>query len=408
MATEAIDEALSRILRPGQTIVIGQALGTPMQLVAALPRHLDRLQGSRILLGWVLSDFPDLPGVAIDSFFPSGPFGSEAGLAQRNARYLRSTLHDLAKALASGSRPVDVAMAQATPPRDGAYSLGVTLDFVHPAAARARHVVLEINPNTPWTGPRSTIEAAEHVIAVAGDGPALSGGVLRAGQEALAANLLPWIPDGATLEFGIGQWFPPLVAQLAAARRNLRLHTGQIGQWVRQLIDADALNPDMPIIGTGAAGDAEFYRFLDRHPGIELWPATMTHDPEHLRRLPLFRAVNSVFEVDLLGQANSELAPNGALGGIAGLPDFARGACANPEGLSVVVLASTARGQSRIVPKVGIPVPSLASGEIDVIVTEQGSADLRGLSPADRAAAIIAIADETHRPALTEAAFAIL
>jgi len=408
IAADTIDTALASILRPGQEIVIGQALGTPTQLLTALPRHLDRLQGSRILVGWVLSDFPALPGVNIDSFFPSGPFGSEAGLAQRNARYLRTTLYELASAFDRGTRPVDVVLAQAAPLREGAYSLGVTLDFVHPAAMRAQHVVLEINPHTPRTGPYSTIAAAPHVIALeAGEGPAEASGAMRAGQEALAANLLPWIPDQATLEFGIGQWFPPLVSQLAVSRRRLRVHTGQVGKWVRQFIDAGALDDEAPIVGTGAAGDADFYQYIDGNPRIELRPATLTHDPATLSRLPLFRAMNSVFEVDLLGQANSELAPNGALGGIAGLPDFARGARANPEGLSIVVLASTARGQSRIVPRVACPIPSLASGEIDVIVTEQGSADLRGLAPADRAAAIIAVADEAHRPALAQAARAL-
>lgn len=404
MNDEAIDAVLASVLRPGQQIVIGQALGTPMQLVSALPRHIERLQGSRILVGWVLSGFPELPGVAVDAFFPSGPFASADGLAQRNGRYLRTTLYELASALESGSRPVDVALAQATPARDGRHSLGVTVDFIHPAAQRAQHVVLEVNPLTPWTGEHGTIAAGPNVIAVSGDGAGHSGGALRAGQEAFATHLLPWIPDGATLEFGIGQWFPPLVPQLAASRRSLRLHTGQVGQWVRQLIDAGALDSGTPIVGTGAAGDADFYRFIDANPAIELSPATMTHDPARLKSLPLFRAVNSVFEVDLLGQANSELAPNGAMGGIAGLPDFARGASANPEGLSIVVLSSTARDQSRIVPRVSSPIPSLASGEIDVIVTEHGSADLRGLSPADRASAIVGLADPAHRPALAEIA----
>lgn len=404
----AIDRVLRDVLRPGQDIVIGQALGTPVHLVAALARHVDLLRGSRICLGWVLGDFPELPGVHIDAFFPSGPFSTQAELERRGGRYLRSTLYELASALESGARKADVVLAQATPPRNGRYSLGVTLDFIHPAACRADHVILEVSAQTPWTGPHSTIAAAPHVHAIPVDqGPMPVPTAQRAGQEALAANLLPWIPDGATLEFGIGQWFPPLVGRLAHARRGLRLHTGQIGQWVRQLIDAGALKPGTPIVGTGASGDADFYAFLHDNPHVQLWPATRTHDPARLASLPRFRAVNSVYEVDLLGQANSEVAPGGTIGGIAGLPDFARGAMVNPDGLSIVVLAATARGRSRIVPRLASPQPSLRRGEIDIVVTEYGSADLRGLTARARAAAIIEIAAEEHRPALLDAASAM-
>lgn len=400
---ETIDRALARILRPGQEIVIGQSLGAPFRLISALERHIDRLQGSRICLGLVMQDFPDLPGVTIDAFFPSGPFATEERLKQRNGRYLRTTLFELATAFQNGTRRVDVALAQATPVKDGFHSLGITLDFIHPAATRAEHVLLEVNANTPWTGPRSTIAAAPHVISVdVDDGPMETRNALRSGQQELAENLLPWIPDGATLEFGIGQWFPPLVDHLAHARRGLRLHTGQVGSWVRQLIDAGALDETIPIVGTGASGDAEFYAYMNNNDRIELWPATMTHDPALLATLPKFRAVNSVFEVDLFGQANSELSSAGTIGGIAGLPDFARGAVANPEGLSIVVLGATAKGNSRIVPRVSCAQPSLASGEIDIIVTEFGSADFRGLTAGDRAEALIKIAAPEHRPLLAE------
>ncbi|MDF7774848.1 acetyl-CoA hydrolase/transferase C-terminal domain-containing protein [Sphingomonas sp. AOB5] len=399
----AIDAALEAVLRPGQRIVAGQAFGMPRHLIEALPRHLDRLQGSSIFLGWVIGDFPELPGVRIETFFPSGPFASEAGMAERNARYSRMTLHELTDAFASGSRPVDVVLAQATPARDGRHSLGVTVDFIHAAATRAASVVLETSPLVPWTGPASTIAARPGVIAVdVPGGPMESTPAAPRDDAALATNLIEWIPDGATLEFGIGQWFPPLIRHLAAARKGLRLHTGQIGPWIAELIAAGAINPQGHV-GTGAVGDADFYAWLDSTDMVELAPASFTHDPARLAGLPKFRAINSVYEVDLLGRANSELSPSGVRGGIAGLPDFARGAVANPQGLSIVALAATARGISRIVPHIACAPPSLDSGEIDVVVTEIGSADLRGLSPAERAEALIGIAAEEYRPMLRAA-----
>jgi acyl-CoA hydrolase len=395
-------------LEPGQSIVIGQALGAPRQLIAALPRHLEKLRGSRILVGMVQADFPELPGAFVDSFFPTGPFASRQGMQQRSATYLRVTLHELVHSFQDGSRSVDVALAQSATQRDGAYSLGVSADFIHPAASQAKHVVLETHASTPWTGPGTVIPASDRVHAIpVGTGPLeVEPGEPKSG-EIIAEHLLPWIPDGATLEFGIGQWFPPLIARLSAARKGLRLNTGQLGPWLKQLIEARALDEDVPAVGTGAAGTAEFYRFLDRNPLLRLEPALFTHDPLRLRQLPRFRAINSVFEVDLLGQANSEVTTSGALGGLGGLPDFARGAVSNPDGLSIVVLSAETKGRSRIVPRLASEAPSLAVGEIDVVVTEFGSAKLKGLSLRDRAEALIAVAAPDHRASLRQAALQI-
>lgn len=403
-----MDRVLEQVLRPGQDIVVGQAFGTPNYLLEALTRHRRNLEGSRIFIGLVPDSFPELPGTAIETFFPSGPFASEAGQCDRNATYTCVTLHDLVDEFLSGRRRVNVVLGQGTPEQGGRHSLGVTVDFIHPAAERAQHVLLEVNGSMPWTGPRSTIAAASHVHAImAPGGPASPPASNRPSDAVLAGNLLQWIPDGATLEFGIGQWFPPLVGVLAESRKGLRIHTGQIGSWIAQLIDNRALDDSAIMMGCGAAGPPEFYAFLDGNPRVQLAPATFTHDPCQLACLPCFRAINSVFEIDLHGCANSELSPAGLRGGIGGLPDFARGAVANPEGLSIVVLSSTAKGRSRIVPKVACAPPSLSSTEIDIVVTEVGSADLRGLAPGDRAEAIISVAAEEHRAALREAASAI-
>lgn len=380
----------------------------PRFLIEALPRHLERLEGSEIFLGLVLEDFPLLPGTRIETFFPSGPFATEAGQIARDAHYSRLTLHELAADFAASRRPVDVVLGQGGIERGGRHSLGITVDFLHAAAEQAQHVLLEVHASTPWTGDRSAIEATPRVRAIAAPrGPMEAGPAMRSPDSPLARNLLPWIPDGATLEFGIGQWFPPLIGALAEARRGLRLHTGQLGPWVDLLIQAGALDDGVAAIGCGAAGPAEFYRFIDDNPLIRLAPANFTHDPGRLARLPAFRAINSVFEIDLFGRANSELSPAGIRGGIAGLPDFARGAVANPEGLSIIVLSSTARGKSRIVPRIACSPASLTTAEIDIVVTEVGSADIRGLSNGDRAEAIIAIAAEEHRPLLREAAAAM-
>ncbi len=407
MSLDQLHDALTSVLWPGQKIVLGQGAATPHALLSALPEHLDRLQGSTLFLGLLLREIPELPGVNIEAFYPSGPLGTVEGLEKHNAKYMRQTLYAAATRFASSESTIDLAFAKAAPEAGGAYSLGTSLDFIMPAVSKADRVLLECSSNMPRTGAASLIPSASNVTAfILGDGPiAYSTAITDSSTPedlAIANALLPWLPDGSTLEFGIGRWFPPLLARIAETRRGMKIHTGQVGEWVERLMLSGALDRTCKIVGTGAAGSSRFYEFLDDHVEIELFPATYTHAPEVLNNLESFRAVNSVFEVDLLGQANSELVGT-RMSGIAGLPDFARGAVNSPDGLSIVVLSSTAKGRSRIVPEISVSPPSLASGEIDILVTEHGSVDLRGLAPTDLAEAIICVADPQHRQTLRQA-----
>lgn len=399
-ATGDVDEVLARVLEPGQNIVIAQGTGFPRTLVEALPRHRERMRGSRVLVGLIPERFPALAGCELVTFFPSGALGTEEGLKAHDAHYVRWTLFELSSGLRDGTIPVDVALGQATLARDGLHSLGTNADFIAPALDRAAVSVLEVSELMPWT--RRGVEVA------AGPGrltaPSRYGPSLAVESEArpnrLASELLRWIPDGATIELGMGRWFAPLVSLLAEQRRGLRVHSGSIGDWVTTLRVAGVLDPSQPVVGTAARGTAAFYKELEDRDDIVLAPAHHTHAPAVLGQLPSFRAVNSVLEVDLMGRANSEFAPGGRIGGIAGLPDFARAAAGSADGLSIVALNSTAGAASRIVPRLAASRPSLERCEIDIVVTEQGSADLRGLDPEACARALTAVASPEHRDSL--------
>lgn len=394
-------EALRSVLEPGQTIVIGQGYGTPRSLVAALASHVDKLRGSRLVLGWVLGDFPHLPGVRIETFFPSGPFGTQRGLAERNAGYLPLSLYEFSAAFRDGKIKPDLAFALATPERDGRHSLGVAVDFIHTAVEAAPRVVLEVSSSVPWTGPESTVEAGgKMVLAASEHGVTVSQPNVMSLDTRIAKQLLQWIPDCACVEFGIGGLLEPVVVSLAGRRRGLKLHSGALGPWVLPLIERGTLDLSERRIVAAAGGTAEFYAMLNQSKAFGVAPAWQTHDPARLRALPNFRAVNSVLEVDLAGNANCEYGANGRRGGFAGLRDFACAASSMDDGLSILVMSASHRGVSRIIPRIGPHRPTLTGKEVDVVVTEHGSALLRGLDAAGRAAALVAVADPEHRAAL--------
>jgi len=394
---EGIDEALASLLQPGQDIVVAQGFGFPRAIMSALSRHAGRLQGSRVLVGLVPPDMPVIPSVHYESFFPSGPFGSSAGIEKAGATYLRCSLYELSRSFRDGERKVDLAIAMGTPARDGYHSLGLAVDFIGPATEAASAVLLEVAQNVPWTGAGSVINHKRIVTVESPTGATTTPPSSPiTGDTRLAENLLPLIPDGAVVELGMGRWFEHLIGLLIKAGRSIHLATGSLGDWVADLAHAQLISLSDGLRATAAGGSQSFYEAFPAL-GIELVPAYVTHDPVVLRSYPAFRAINSVLEVDLLGRANCEYGQGGRRGGLGGLPDFARAAAAAEDGLSIIALPAAAGGISRIVPKLAAAHVSLERNAIDVIVSEYGVADLRGRSDRECAKAILQIAQPDKR-----------
>ena len=126
-----------------------------------------------------------------------------------------------------------------------------------------------------------------------------------------------------------------------------------------------------------------------------------THGAGPLGNLDKFMGVNLALSVDLFGQCNLEVAAGSMVSGVGGAPDFARAARQSKGGISLIALPSSYGGgaKSRIVPRLGNELVSLPRTDVDVVCTENGAADLRGLSVHERAAALIEIASTHHRAA---------
>jgi acyl-CoA hydrolase len=121
--------------------------------------------------------------------------------------------------------------------------------------------------------------------------------------------------------------------------------------------------------------------------------------------------VNSALQVDLVGQVNAEMLDGQYVSGPGGLPEFARAAHLDPEGLSIIALNATGGGGrlSRIVPRLGEDaVISVPQYDVDAVVTEYGVAILRGQSLEERARRLCAVAHPEHRAALAKASRALL
>jgi acyl-CoA hydrolase len=300
---------------------------------------------------------------------------------------------------------VDAALFMAAEPdSSGACSFGPVVDFLAELWSRIPVRIAHINPLTPRTRGHSGIPFSDITAFTECEQPllGLSDASGDATSDLIAKNVAGWVVDGATLQTGIGK-VPAAVFGALKGRRNLRIHSGLIGDAILPLQEAGALAEGSSVTAGVAIGSERLYEAIGG-PTYNFQPVSFTHAPAVVSGIEKFVAINSAIEVDLLGQSYAEMGPSGLMSGPGGASDFARAAW-SAGGLRIVALpASAAKGAvSRIVaPNAGAGPVSLGRMDTDIVVTEFGSADLRGQSHQERARALIAIAPADHRKTLEE------
>jgi acyl-CoA hydrolase len=395
-------------IRPGDRIVVGQCTAEPLTLTETLVAAAPAIGPVDVFLGTGFSRTfrPDAPeNLRLGAY---GATGTNAALS-RAGRLDVLPMHysALAEAYAGGALRADVVLIQLRDGRNG-LSLGLANDYVAQAARHARTVIAEINPDAPETGGAALPQDIAINAFVAAAKPPLEAQASRLDDVAqrIGAHLAALIPDRATLQIGIGA-IPDATLAALGGHRDLGIHSGVATDRVLDLIDKGVVTNRFKPFDQGVTvantliGTRRLYDFADGDPAVEVRPASHTHDHGVLRRIDGFHAINSAIEVDLTGQVNSEMAGGICIGGVGGLVDFARGGRAAPGGRAIIALPSTAAGGtvSRIVPRVA--TVTLAHSDVDVVVTEHGVADLRGVTLRQRAERMIAIADPAFRENLT-------
>jgi acyl-CoA hydrolase len=317
--------------------------------------------------------------------------------------------------IAHGRIGADVVLVQlAGPDQDGRYSLGIARDYLVEAVERARTVIAEVSPAVPWTagGPYLTEEDLAVIVPSRYAPVELPITAPSAVQNAIAANVADLVDDGATLQLGVGSLIEAVLARLTS-RRHLGVHSGQLPEGLVDLIRGGIVTGDRKTLDRGLVvggmlyGGRKLFDFAHHNDTICLRGTRYTHDQSVLAAQHRFTALNSALEVDLTGQVNAEVARGRYVGSVGGAVDFLRGAARSRGGVPVVMLPSKAGTTSRIVAELNGPV-STPRSDAGVVVTEHGAADLRGLTLAERAERMIAIAAPEFRQTLTASADAAL
>ncbi|WP_267306596.1 acetyl-CoA hydrolase/transferase family protein [Mycobacterium barrassiae] len=293
----------------------------------------------------------------------------------------------------------------------GYFSLGTNNDFASMAARRANRLIVEVNDNMPRVFGQSQIHVSEVTAIVENHVPLIEAGASEPSPEGrvIGGLVAPMVPDGATIQLGIGK-IPSGVAAALGEHSDLGIHTELFSPAMADLIrkgvvtgSRKTLHPRKHVY-TVAFGTTESYAFMNNNSAFESYPSDYVNDIRTIAAHDNFVSINTAIEIDLYGQVNAEFIGDHEYSGSGGQYDFVKGASLARNGKSIIALASTARkGQlSTIVPRASMVTD--ARMDVEWVVTEYGAVNLRGKSTKERADALISIAHPDFRADLTAAA----
>lgn len=402
---------LARYIRPGAMVAWSQACAEPLTLTEALADQRKQLGGVRCFTGISSSAAVRPEHGDYLSFASYTAVGANRALSQAGLLgIVPSHYSELPRILADGPLRADVLLL-ALPPAgcDGTFGVGLGADYLAALIGRVPVVIAEVNDQIPAIGSdrRLSRDEIDVIVRTSRPPPEYPEPPATRAEAAIARHVADLVPDGATIQLGIGR-VPAAVARWLRGHRDLGVHSGMITDGIAELIEAGAVTGarkslDRGLVVTGVLmGTRALIARAAADASIQLRDTRYTHDAAVLAAQHALVAINSALEVDLTGQANLETAAGGYVGGVGGAADFLRGAARSPGGVPVIALPSTAGAASRIVASLSGPA-SLSRADAGIIVTEFGVADLRGLSLAQRRERMLAIAHPDHRTALEAA-----
>lgn len=404
-------KSLHKIIKNKHRVFIQGSTGEPTQLTAALASS----PAEKKCVEYVSVSIP-----GINQFNPAGfhqgaqfiTFFQHQGIV--DAEQYKSTTHfvpmhyrDIYRYLET-CKPFDVLIIQVSPPdEEGNCSLGTSVDFVPALFGRSQIIVAEVNANFPASNNAPSLAFANIDYVINSTQSIFTTIPVPASDtcSAIADHVSTLIDDGSCLQIGVGK-LPSAILNKLHNHQALGLHSGLLCDEVKTLIETGVMTGEQKNIDRHqhvcgiALGSTALYPWCAQQASVLFKPVNYTHCVNTIGAIDHFVSINSVIEVDLLGQANAEQINGQQISAVGGLVDFIRGARASAHGRSILALPATALAGniSRIIPR--CTISSVSRYDIDVVVSEFGIAHLAGKSTEIRAENIINIASPKFRPEL--------
>lgn len=408
--TLSASEAL-QLVESGDRVYIHEAAMAPWELLEALADRAAELQNVETISMHTDGPAPHVSERARGHIRHNALFvGSNVrdAVNEGYADYTPVFLSRVPDLISSGDLHVDVALVMLSPPdRHGFCSLGVSVACARAAVDNARTVIALVNPRAPRTLGHSAIHVSRLAAMVDADRalPEIPRPVISETDRQIGRHVATLVPNGATLQVGIGAMPEAVLSQLTD-REELGVHTEMFSDGIVDLAEMGVITNTRKtsrpgrIITSFALGTQRLYDFVDDNPFVEFHNSGIVNDTREIRKNARMVSINSAIEIDLTGQVVADSIGARIYSGIGGQMDFVHGAQLAPEGKAIIALPATAKGGmlSRVVaelhPSAGIVT---TRGHVQYVATEYGIVNLAGQSLRRRAELMISIAHPAFR-----------
>lgn len=416
------DEAVKAIKSGDRVFLTGNA-SVPLQLLAALVKRAPELENVEIChpLAICPSDYvsPEMEGhLRVNTMFISA--NVRKAVNEGRADFTPVMLSEFPLLFKNGHLPLDVALIHVSPPDENGFcSMGAESGLTISAAEVAKTVIAQVNKQMPRTlgDTLMHVERMHHIVPL--DYPisehAMGDEADQEVVEKIAANIADLIPDGATMQLGIGA-IPDAVLKHLYSKKDLGIHSELISDGVVDLVEAGVVNCSRKTLHHGKIvcgfllGSKRLYRWADNNPMIELHRTEYVNDPFVVAQNDRQVAINAAIEVDLTGQVCADSIGPRMYSAVGGQLDFVYGASRSKGGVPIIAMpSSSVLRDGTVISKI---VPMLKHGagvvtsrnHVHYVATEYGVAELYGKSVRQRAQALINIAAPQFRDEITRQA----
>ncbi len=408
-----------KLIKSGDSLYIQGSTSIPEVLSQALADRGHELRDVTVYAAFAVGrcDAPYCKPEYKDSFNVKSLFVANnirGWLADGYGTTIPAFLGEIPSLFRDGTLPLDAVFLNVSPPDEEGYcSFGVSADLAVSATECARTVIAQINRAMPFSYGDALIHVSEIDAAVEVDEPLVEvpTAVPSAIDSAIGRHIAEMIPDGATLQIGVGG-IPNAVLSALKGHRHLGLHTEAMTDGVLPLIESGVIDNSLKKVCPGvniaslALGSRRLYDYMDYRKDLMMKDVAWTNNPFRIAQNPKVMAINSAVEVDLTGQVCADSVGTRIISGVGGQHDFMYGGSLSEGGRTFIAIPSmTEKGISKIKPVLTEGAGVVTTRHmVQNIVTEYGVAELRGKSLPERAKALISIAHPSVREELDRAA----
>ena len=409
-----------RLIKSGDRVFLTGNCSVPLHLLSALVEYAPNLQNVELCQALTVagSEYvnPEMEGhLRVNSFFVS--HNVRKAIHEGRADFTPVLLSEFPLLFQKGILPLDVALVHISPPdEDGYCRLGIEAGLTRSQAESAKLVIAQVNKQMPSMMGDTLFHVTQLGAIVEVDEPLaelpMTNDTDHQLVQRIAGFIAERIPDGATLQLGIGG-IPDAVLGYLYEKKDLGIHSELFSDGVIDLVEKGIINGSRKTIHTGKItagfilGTRRLYDWVHNNPLIEIRRTEYVNNPFIIAQNKNMVAINSAIEIDLTGQVCSDSIGTKIYSGVGGQMDFIYGASLSDGGLPIIALPSTTTLKdgtiiSRIVPmlKPGAGVVT-SRNHVHYIATEYGMVDLYGKTIRQRTQALISIAHPDFRDDLT-------